>query len=164
MRVVIDHKSGSHSGQREVFERESVLIGRGQPNDVALDPFRDPTVSAQHAEIRFEDAGYVLYDMGSLNGTYLNGAVVRRASLNDGDEIGLGLSGPRLTVSIDGAGPRPARVAGERGRPASGSTSLEQEQIRFDEPVVSRSPALYIVIGVLVVALVALLFWWLGSR
>ncbi len=165
MRVVIDHKTGSHRGRKDVFERESVLIGRGNPNDVALDPFQDPTVSAQHAEIRFEEEGYILYDMGSLNGTYLNGEVVRRARLVHGDEIGLGLKGPRLTVSIDDkgpvpkGGPRPARP-----RPSSGKTSLEVEIPNLDEPIVSRNPGLYLLLALVAVAGLGFLFWWFGGR
>jgi pSer/pThr/pTyr-binding forkhead associated (FHA) protein len=101
MMLRIAHVTGSKNGTVEEFERESVLIGRGAQNDLAFDPFGDAVVSSQHAEIRREDDRYVLYDMGSLNGTFLNGCPVKRAALNSGDEIGLGRRGPRLLFDVD---------------------------------------------------------------
>lgn len=94
--VVLRHLSGSKSGHTDELAGDSILIGRGAHNDIALDPFLDPTVSANHAEIRFERDGFVLYDMGSLNGTFLNGHSVKRAPIQAGDEIGLGRKGPRI--------------------------------------------------------------------
>jgi len=111
--LILSHLSGSKSGDVEEFaRRDSVLIGRGTDNDVALDAFNDSTVSAHHAEIRREQSGFVLYDMGSLNGTYLNGQAVRRAPLETGDEIGLGRRGPRLLFGMraSDAAARPAAV------------------------------------------------------
>lgn len=165
MRVVINHKTGSRRGSRETFERESVLIGRGGPNDVALDPFRDPTVSALHAEIRFEEDGYTLYDMGSLNGTYLNGTVVRRARLENGDEIGLGQKGPKLAVMIDGDGPPPSGgSSANRPRTSSGKTSLEVELPQIEEAIVSRNPLLYLILAVAGISLLGFLWWWISGR
>jgi pSer/pThr/pTyr-binding forkhead associated (FHA) protein len=129
VKVALAHLSGSKIGRREEFEAESVLIGRGAPNDVMLDPFLDPTVSAQHAEIRLEPDGFVLYDMGSLNGTFLNGQFVRRASLQTGDEISLGKRGPRLRFSGDANGFRPNGTHGRRGIAVQPSGRTVQEPV-----------------------------------
>lgn len=94
--LTISHLSGSRIGEVESFSRESILIGRGRHNDVSMDSFLDPTVSTQHAEIRWEMKAWVLYDMGSLNGSFVNGHRVRRVELRNGDEISLGRAGPRL--------------------------------------------------------------------
>jgi len=65
-------------------------IGRdGSRCQVVLD---DPTVSSEHAAIVFEYGRFVLYDLASTNGTFLNGQRVQRQMLYDGDEIRLGSS------------------------------------------------------------------------
>lgn len=136
MQLVISHVSGSLKGKVSVFERESVLIGRGEHNDIALDPFLDPTVSSCHAEIRVEDATLMLYDMGSLNGTFLNGQAVRRATLSPGDTIGLGRMGPRLKIALKGALPKangaasgPPRVSTAEQLRASTSGMTKRESV-----------------------------------
>jgi len=65
-------------------------LGRdGSRCQVVLD---DPTVSGEHAAIVFEQGRFVLYDLASTNGTYLNGQRAQRQMLYDGDEIRLGNS------------------------------------------------------------------------
>ncbi len=163
MKVMINHLTGSKSGIKESFNRESVIIGRGNCNDVSLDPFLDPTVSSQHAEIRFEDNTFVLYDMGSLNGTYLNGCGVRRATLHDGDEISLGQEGPKLVFRFSDTGsPAPsgglARALKRMGPRRGPSTSMETEIPLLNERVVSPHFLIYVA-AILLLALVALLTW-----
>ena len=168
MRVMIDHLSGSKSGRKEAFDRESVLIGRGRSNDVSLDPFLDATVSSQHAEIRLEDGVFVLYDMGSLNGTYLNGSSVRRATLKDGDEISLGREGPRLVFrhaeNARSNGGGDIRRALRRITPHKvPSTSMEMEMPRLNEKVVSSNLWLYAAAAILFVVAMVLLWQTFGG-
>ncbi len=63
------------------------VIGRLPECAVVVD---DPQVSRRHAEVRRAEEGFVLRDLGSLNGTSLNGQPVREAILADGDVIGVG--------------------------------------------------------------------------
>ena len=57
------------------------LLGRGTDCDLRL---VDPGVSRHHAELRVEDDQVVLVDLGSTNGTFVNGQPVRRVALTDG--------------------------------------------------------------------------------
>lgn len=160
-RLKLSHLSGSRTGDVELFERESVLIGRGEHNDVVLSLFDDPTVSSQHAEIRFEDEGFVLYDMGSLNGTLLNGYPVRRAELHEGDEIGLGKRGPRILFDTTppAAGtfrqPKPPKIA-PTPDPSTPRTLAEPMEAVYVEP---SSRWQFWLAVILLAAAVAILSW-----
>ncbi|NBX24364.1 MAG: FHA domain-containing protein, partial [Microbacteriaceae bacterium] len=55
--------------------------------DIFLD---DVTVSRRHASFNRAGARFTVSDLGSLNGTYVNGDVVDNASLADGDEVQVG--------------------------------------------------------------------------
>ncbi len=71
-----------------VFPLESRLtIGRGEENDIRLS---DPTISRHHTLIYLEDGRAVVEDMGSRNGTYLNGERVSTSVLTSGDVIWVG--------------------------------------------------------------------------
>jgi pSer/pThr/pTyr-binding forkhead associated (FHA) protein len=63
------------------------VIGRSRHCDLVLG---EPTVSRLHAELREEDEGWVIADLGSTNGTWVNGWRVQRAELHAGDEVALG--------------------------------------------------------------------------
>ena len=78
--------------KRTVVTGEPFVIGRSRECDLVLD---DPNVSRRHAELRREDGGWAVRDLGSTNGIKLNGQRSRGGRLNPGDEITLGLS--RLT-------------------------------------------------------------------
>jgi len=78
--------------KRTVVSGDPFVIGRSRECDLVLD---DPNVSRRHAELRREDSGWAVVDLGSTNGIKLNGKRSRGGRLNPGDEITLGLS--RLT-------------------------------------------------------------------
>jgi hypothetical protein len=63
------------------------LLGRGTDCDLRL---VDPGVSRHHAELRVEGGQVVLVDLGSTNGTFVNGQPVRRVALADGTHVSLG--------------------------------------------------------------------------
>ncbi len=66
------------------------LIGRGDGVRIRLE---DASVSRQHAAIRFEDARFWLVDLGSANGTFVNGVALTAARvLRDGDKLQVGKS------------------------------------------------------------------------
>ena len=76
-------------GQSWAIEKERVTIGRGEDCDIVL---VERQVSRHHAEIRRAGSQYILEDMGSKNGTYVNGReVIGPYFLQDGDEIQIAL-------------------------------------------------------------------------
>jgi Protein of unknown function (DUF3662)/FHA domain len=65
----------------------TVTIGRLPGNEVVL---KDSGASRRHAEVRERDGAYVLTDLGSTNGTQVNGETVQSRTLSDGDRITIG--------------------------------------------------------------------------
>ncbi|HEX8700400.1 MAG TPA: FHA domain-containing protein [Myxococcaceae bacterium] len=78
---------GKDAGKEFLFEQDSVLIGRTPECDVVL---YDAGVSRRHCRIFSEGDGYIVEDMGSANGTKVNGAPVKTKPLTDGDQLTLG--------------------------------------------------------------------------
>ena len=80
-------KRGPNVGSRFALEKDVVRAGRHPDSDIFLD---DVTVSRRHVDIVRGEGGYVVKDVGSLNGTYLNRERVESAPLSDGDELQIG--------------------------------------------------------------------------
>ncbi len=74
-------------GRRVALGSKASKLGRLAGCTVAFD---DPDVSREHAEIRPDDAGYLLVDLNSTNGTLVNGVATNRHRLADGDLVSLG--------------------------------------------------------------------------
>jgi hypothetical protein len=83
-------------GKRVVVGPSGATVGRGRQADVVLN---DPNVSRQHAEIRPRGGSWVLADLGSTNGSRLNGRQIEGSEvLRDGDEIEVGESVMTFTL------------------------------------------------------------------
>lgn len=78
---------GSNTGSRFALDQHVTTIGRDTSSTVLLD---DVTVSRHHAEVCVDDDGYLLRDVGSLNGTYVNGDRVDSHRLAEGDQLQVG--------------------------------------------------------------------------
>lgn len=78
---------GPNKGARYLLDSEVTRIGRATDNEIFLD---DVTVSRKHAQVKKQARKFQLEDLGSLNGTYLNGAIATSAELEDGDEVQIG--------------------------------------------------------------------------
>jgi eukaryotic-like serine/threonine-protein kinase len=70
-----------------VLDERGRTLGRALDNDIVLE---DAAVSRQHCRVYWAGDGYALEDLGSSNGTYLNGALVQSAPLRSGDLVELG--------------------------------------------------------------------------
>ena len=75
------------SGKAQPLSKARVVLGRSREADVRV---ADEGISRRHAEIRHEDGEYWLVDLGSMNGSRVNGRRVDRKRLDDGDTITLG--------------------------------------------------------------------------
>ena len=75
------------AGKAHVITSRSVVIGRSRECDVRLS---DVNASRRHAQVIQEGATYLVLDLGSTNGTELNGRRVTREKLKDGDRITIG--------------------------------------------------------------------------
>jgi hypothetical protein len=80
-------RRGPNAGSRFVLEQDVTRAGRHPASDIFLD---DITVSRRHAEFARERGGYVVRDVGSLNGTYVNRERSDSAVLHNGDEVQIG--------------------------------------------------------------------------
>jgi pSer/pThr/pTyr-binding forkhead associated (FHA) protein len=82
-------RSASAAERHEIaITKEEFLIGRGADCDLRL---RSKAVSRHHCLIRFQGGEVTLVELGSANGTFVNGQRIRsQATLKEGDEIGLG--------------------------------------------------------------------------
>ncbi|HEX4725407.1 MAG TPA: FHA domain-containing protein [Pseudonocardiaceae bacterium] len=80
-------KRGPSAGSRFLLDQDVTTAGRHPDSDIFLD---DVTVSRRHAEFRREGGEFVVIDVGSLNGTYVNREPVDQAVLANGDEVQIG--------------------------------------------------------------------------
>ena len=80
---------GSRQGVVVHIRKATTTVGRHHNSDVVID---DPSISRRHAEITYSGDGYVVSDMGSKNGTFVNQENIEKSPrlLVDGDEISFG--------------------------------------------------------------------------
>jgi len=80
-------KRGPNAGSRFLLDADVTTAGRHPESDIFLD---DVTVSRRHAEFAREGSSFLVRDVGSLNGTYLNRERIEVAALAGGDEVQIG--------------------------------------------------------------------------
>ena len=78
---------GADQGKRFEFKSSPVALGRDNSNAIRL---HDTEVSRRHAELRQEEESYRIVDLGSANGTFVNGQPIDQAPLHSGDRLQLG--------------------------------------------------------------------------
>jgi pSer/pThr/pTyr-binding forkhead associated (FHA) protein len=83
-------------GRRNVLGGSRVVVGRSREADIVL---ADPNVSRRHAELRRDEGGWHVVDLGSTNGIKVNGRRVDQAGLSPGDQITIGVTD--LTFELD---------------------------------------------------------------
>lgn len=91
-------KRGPYAGARFLLDQPITTAGRHPESDIFLD---DVTVSRRHAEFRANEGEFEVFDVGSLNGTYVNREPRNSQVLTTGDEVQIGkfrlvfLAGPK---------------------------------------------------------------------
>jgi hypothetical protein len=110
---LIVRRASTDDDQREyLLDGRDVAIGRAPSCDIVLEG--DPHASRRHAVLRARNGGYVVADLGSSNGTYVNGYEIREATpLDDGDRIGIGSF--EIVYATTGLPGPNALIAGEHG-------------------------------------------------
>jgi len=84
--VIVSEKGGAE--RREVFDRTEINVGRVQGNDLMLPK---GNVSKRHARLLFRDGRFIITDLKSTNGTYVNGRKIAQATIvREGDKIYIG--------------------------------------------------------------------------
>jgi pSer/pThr/pTyr-binding forkhead associated (FHA) protein len=104
-------------------------VGRDPGNDIIL---RDPKVSRHHSEIVFERGFFVLHDLASANGTYVNGKRVRVAPLTHGAKLRMGNTYGRFSEELPTESDAAAQEPYEQPMPAyedADSQTSEHERV-----------------------------------
>lgn len=125
-------RTGPNPGVVTELTKEVSMMGRDVTNDVVLG---DAEVSRQHARLTRTPAGFVLEDLGSTNGTFVNGdRLAAPRVLNAGDLLGLG---ENVTLTFDATSPEStATVMG----PAVGKPAMAAAPPRVAAPSPAQAP------------------------
>jgi pSer/pThr/pTyr-binding forkhead associated (FHA) protein len=78
---------GYAAGMEYPIKKTYAVIGRSR---YAAVPLKDPLVSRRHAAIMFHENAFILKDLDSTNGTYMEGAYIRQRKLSHGDKFRIG--------------------------------------------------------------------------
>src|SRR5271157_5128230 len=97
--IVISEKGGAE--RREAFDKNEINVGRVQGNDLML---AKGNVSKHHARLLYRDGRFIVTDLKSTNGTYVNGRKISQATIvRQGDKIYVGDFVLRLEAGNAGA-------------------------------------------------------------
>jgi pSer/pThr/pTyr-binding forkhead associated (FHA) protein len=80
-------RRGPNAGSRFLLDADVTTVGRSPDSDIFLD---DVTVSRRHAEFVRSAQGFLVRDVGSLNGTYVDRNLIQESLLRDGVEVQVG--------------------------------------------------------------------------
>ena len=86
LKVAVEETDGYSRGKRYAIVKPVTIIGRSK-SEILLD---DPEVSRRHATIEVYGEKVIIKDLGSTNGTFLNGLGVKMAFVKDGDMVQVG--------------------------------------------------------------------------
>ncbi|MFN2570836.1 MAG: FHA domain-containing protein [Gemmatimonadales bacterium] len=114
MKAQFKFLSGARAGQVEAYRKGYIGLGRHPLSDVRFDAERDLDVSSRHAALVRKDEVFVLQDLGSRNGTFVNGKRISGDTpLHDGDVVGFGANGPAIEFHVVAGDELPPTTAAE---------------------------------------------------
>ncbi len=100
MKAIFVHLSGSKRGKTELFTDSKIGIGTDASCNLRFNPLTDKNTSPLHAEINLRECDYILNDLDSSKGTFVNNRLIKEVVIHDGDLIEFGDDGPRLRFRI----------------------------------------------------------------
>ncbi|MBN1557474.1 MAG: AAA family ATPase, partial [Lentisphaerae bacterium] len=145
--AVIVFTGGALEGRRVELPATGLVLGRADGADLVLD---DGEVSGRHAELRHTDGAWTLTDLGSSNGSWVNGAAVDSAALHDRDTVQVGQTAFRFeaeALPAAGAPPGPVQAAAKDGRPAA----ADEEDVALVRQMSERTQAIRREVGKVIV-------------
>jgi S1-C subfamily serine protease len=118
--------SGTRAGQIDVFGQPFITLGRHPLCELKFDPDKDLDVSSRHASVTLENGVFLLRDLESTNGTFVNGSRLRDSHmLADKDVIQFGPNGPKVQFNLlQESGAQSTRSDARPARGASPGTAL----------------------------------------
>ncbi|GIW51603.1 MAG: hypothetical protein KatS3mg081_0958 [Gemmatimonadales bacterium] len=175
MKAQLTVLSGASSGAVFVFSKPEVAVGRHPSSDLQFHPTRELGVSARHAVIFKKGERWFIRDVGSRNGTLVNGhRITQDTPLDDTDQIKFGADGPlcefRLVPdSTPDAAPRPlaqeeeirTTVGGDKpARPTAAGRLSTTERVRIEVKKQTRRhrTLITVLLGALLLAIGAFIF------
>lgn len=123
--------SGGLAGTVAPIPGAVASIGRHPTCQIRLDAERDTEVSNRHAVLQKKDGVWIIRDLGSMQGTYLNGhRISEEQPLNDGDLLRLGAAGPEIQFLLSDraqvAEPSREPMLAQPGKPMMSTEELER--------------------------------------
>lgn len=101
MSIRLEIRAGERVGQAVTVDKTYLTIGRHAAADLRFEAYYEVPISARHAAVVAREGGYVVRDLGSAAGTFLNGQrVIGDVLLESGDIIELGRGGPATQVTF----------------------------------------------------------------
>ena len=160
---------GARTGAKERFEKSVVSIGRHPMNDLRFDAAKDVDASSRHAELRTLGTRHMIHDLGSTNGTFVNGERIdSERELADGDTVSFGVEGPQVTFHI-----LPAHLTAELAPPKTAGypsaprpAPKKNTEVRIAEAVkkqTGKMKQMIIALAVIVVASGAVAAWFISQ-
>lgn len=137
--VIISEKGGAE--RRETFDKPELKVGRVQGNDLVLPK---GNVSKHHAKLLFKDGRFIVSDLNSTNGTYVNGRKIAQATIvREGDKVYVGDFVIRLELQQQ---QQPSAMPNIGGAPEGNGeqevpTMARENPLRNMPPLVGPGPA-----------------------
>jgi hypothetical protein len=126
------------SGRRERLDKDQFIIGRHSSSDLCIP---DGRLSREHIKIRRQGEAFLVSDLGSTNGTKLNGSELEgEAKLTDGDELDLG-NGIKVAVEIEIPGKKASKPEPEAAAEQPADEPPEVAEVGIAEPATGYATA-----------------------